>query len=181
MAYEDLDTQVIFNELSEEQLHSQQSLPPNQYWLTEDNDEEIDNYSKIFYATAKQTTTYSYTTTQWSFHKLPLSTLTKKDDRSIISLSSNQLSLATSGKIIVSAEVNFYVNKACVMYLVVQDDTTALSSTYISCSAGNHKIYLNNLVVDVDNPTFNINFSCNTASVSINIFYTNLSAMGVEQ
>lgn len=37
MPYTDIKTDLILNEISEEQLHSQQSLPPNQYWLTEDD------------------------------------------------------------------------------------------------------------------------------------------------
>lgn len=34
MPYTDTKTDLILNELTEEQLHSQESLPPNQYWLT---------------------------------------------------------------------------------------------------------------------------------------------------
>ena len=39
MPYTDIKTDLILNEISEEQLHSQENLPPNQLWLTnEDGD-----------------------------------------------------------------------------------------------------------------------------------------------
>lgn len=45
MAYEDLTGDVVFNEISEEQLHSQESLPPNQYWMTPDDTEKLKEFN----------------------------------------------------------------------------------------------------------------------------------------
>lgn len=44
MPYTDIKTDLILNEISEEDLHSQESLPPNQYWMT---DEFLDNINAV--------------------------------------------------------------------------------------------------------------------------------------
>jgi hypothetical protein len=45
MPYTDIKTDLILNEISEEQLHSQESLPPNQYWLTPDDTEKLKEFN----------------------------------------------------------------------------------------------------------------------------------------
>ena len=54
MPYNDLDTEVVFNEISEEQLKNQTNLPPNQYWLTPEDDVNFP-IGSIYISTNKNT------------------------------------------------------------------------------------------------------------------------------
>lgn len=45
MPYNEIKGELILNELTEEQLHSQESLPPNQYWLTPDDTEKLKEFN----------------------------------------------------------------------------------------------------------------------------------------
>lgn len=72
MAYEDLSGNVVFNELTEEQLHSQESLEPNQYWLTPENKEVAENIEQLWvasgdYDTSTGNKTLSLPYTNYSF------------------------------------------------------------------------------------------------------------------
>lgn len=134
----------------------------------------------VMYCSATNTSLFSYTTPQWTYQILPLSTLTKYDPNGKMSVAGNHLDINTTKPIIISAEVQFTVNKSCVMYMVVESGSTTLKNFNISCSSGSHKMSFDDLVVDVKNPNLTISFSCNTANVTNQVNYVQLNVIGVE-